>query len=137
MKKTTCILLFTFILAAISHGSAYSQEKKAIEKTVKAKQLESSRGANPNIKSDIPTEDKKDSKSRGAYTCYIYFENYTDLYVKVYVNGYYMGMIGPYGDMTVRTSDYADIYCVSAGGTRYWSDAGSCAGDYHYKLYDY
>ena len=133
MKKTILIMTVAVLATVFIHGSAFSQ-KKTIERTISSKAVQASRGENPNIKSDVPTEDKKVTKSRGAYNCEVYFDNYSGLYVKVYVNGYYMGTMSPYGSLTVYVDDYADIYCVSAGGTREWADHGTCDGYYHFKL---
>ena len=116
------------------HGSAFSQTKKTINRTVSSKAYEASRGQDPNIKSAAPTEDKRASQSRGADACEIYFDNYSGLYVNVYVDGDFMGTMSPYGSLTVRTGGYTTIYCVSAGGTRYWSDSGDCSGYIHFRL---
>ena len=132
--KTIRILLIAVIATAFIHGSAFSQTKKTINKTVTSKAYEATRGQDPNIKSDEPTEDKRETKSRGADDCTIYFDNYSGLYVKVYVDGDYMGTMSPYGSLTVYAGGYTTIYCVSVGNTRYWSDSGDCSGYYHYKL---
>jgi len=132
--KTIRILIIAVIATAFIHGSTFSQTKKTINKTVTSKAYQAARGQDPNIKSEAPTEDKKLEKSRGAYTCTIYFDNYSGLYVNVYVDGDFMGTVSPYGSLTVYATNYTTIYCVSAGGTRYWSDSGDCQGYYHYKL---
>jgi len=133
MKKIA--FLFFFAMTALTITS-FSQAKKSIDKKVMSKAYSASRGAqDPNIKSGVPTVDKKVDKSRGADDCMIYFDNYSGLYVEVYVSGYYMGTMSGYGSMTVRAGGYTTIYCKSTGGTRYWSDSGDCSGNYHFKLY--
>ena len=134
MKKTIHILLITILATAFSHGSVFSQERKSIPKTVNSKPYKASRGQNPNIKSNAPTKDNRLTKSRGADPCAIDFDNYSGLYVKVYVDGYYMGTVSPSGSLIVYTHDYTKIYCVSTGGTRDWSDSGDCSGYIHFKL---
>lgn len=132
--KTIKILIIAFLATAFIHGSAFSQTKKTINKTVKSKPYEATRGQDPKIKSNAPTEDQKQAKSRGAYTCTIYFDNYTGYYINVYVDGDYMGTTAPYGSLTVYATNYTTIYCVTTGGTRYWEDSGDCQGYYHFKL---
>lgn len=131
MKKVAFLLFFALTALTVT---SFSQEKKSIEKKVTAKAYSASRGAaDPNIKSGAPKEDKKETQSRGA--CQIYFDNYSGLYVEVYVSGYYMGTMSGYGSLTVNAGGYTTIYCKSTGGTKYWSDSGDCSGNYHFKLY--
>lgn len=136
MKKFTLLFLLTTCTFLLYSSTAYCQAKSKIEKKLTGKAYEKSRGADANIKSNSPTSDKKKEKSRGAALCMIYFDNYSGLYVNVYVDGDYMGTMSPYGSLTVNEySGYATIYCKSTGGTKYWSDQGSCDGYYHFKLY--
>ncbi len=75
MKKIA--LLFFFAMTALTVTS-FSQAKKSIDKKVMSKAYSASRGAeDPNIKSGVPTTDKKADKSRGADDCTIYFDNYS------------------------------------------------------------
>jgi hypothetical protein len=114
--------------------STTSNAQKSIKRDVKASVVESNRGSNPNIKSQAPTSDTEEAKSRG--TCSIYFSNYTGYYINIYVDGYYRGQLAPWGGGTVNVGDgYTSIYCLSAGGTREWSDAGNCSGSYTFRLY--
>lgn len=132
MKKIA--FLFFFAMTALT-VTTYSQAKKTINKSLTSTAYSASRGAqDPNIKSSAPKEDKKAAKSRGANDCTIYFDNYSGLYVEVYVDGYYMGTMSGYGSLTVYAGGYTTIYCKSTGGTRVWSDKGDCTGYYHYKL---
>ncbi|MFZ4059232.1 MAG: hypothetical protein ACOYKE_13905 [Ferruginibacter sp.] len=133
MKK---VALFLFIAMVALSVNTMAQGKKTITKKVVSTAYAASRGdADPNIKSSAPTEDKKQDKVRGADACTIYFDNYSGLYVDVYVNGDFMGTMSPYGSLTANGGGYATIYCKSAGGTRVWSDAGNCEGNYRFKLY--
>ncbi len=134
--KTIKILFIAFLATALIHGSAFSQTKKKITKTVTSKPYEATRGQDPNIKSDAPTKDQEQTKTRGAYTCTIDFDNYTGYYVKIYVDGDYMGTVSPFGVLTVYATNYTTIYCVTIGGTKYWEDSGDCQGYYDFQLKD-
>ncbi len=132
MKKTLLsIFAAGCMLLAFSTGAS---AQKQIKVKLESKAVAANRGTNPNIKSEAPTTDKKQSKPRGV--CSVYFDNYSGLYVKVYVDGYYQGTLSPYGAFTVNVGDgYTEIYCISTGGTRDWSASGDCRGRYTYSLY--
>ncbi|MGB5030323.1 MAG: hypothetical protein WBO38_17610 [Chitinophagaceae bacterium] len=128
------------ILSTIAAGfmllafSATASAQKKINVKVESKAVDANRGSNPKIKSEAPTTDVVEAKSRS--TCSVYFDNYSGLYVKVYVDGYYRGTLSPYGSFTVNVADgYTEIYCISTGGTRDWSASGNCTGRYIYSLY--
>ena len=132
MKKVAFLLFFAMSVLTVS---TFAQAKKTITKKVTSKEYSASRGAvDPKIKSGIPTEDVKVTKDRGD-KCQIFFDNYSGLYVEVYVSGYYMATMSPYGSLTVNAGGYTTIYCKSTGGTRTWDDEGDCSGNYHFKLY--
>ncbi len=132
MRKTILsILTASFMLLAFS---ATSSAQKKITVKVESKAVDAGRGTNPHIKGEAPTTDNVESKSRG--TCSVFFDNYSGLYVKVYVDGYYKGTLSPYGSFTVNVADgYTEIYCISTGGTRDWEATGNCTGRYTYSLY--
>lgn len=134
MKKTIFGFLATaFMLVAFS-STADAQKKTA--KTVNAKTVDATRGANPNIKSEAPTTDAAQPQARGGASCDIYFSNYTGYYVNIYVDGYYRGQLSPWGAGTVSVADgYTSVYCITAGKTLEWSDAGNCFGAFTFKLY--
>lgn len=128
------ILVSCFMLGTAT--TSYSQKVKPVTRDIKAKTVEASRGANTNIKSDAPTTDNAVAQARGAASCSIYFSNYTGYYVNVYVDGYYKGQLSPWGGGTVVVGDgYTSIYCITAGRTLEWSDAGNCYGSYTFRLY--
>ncbi len=132
MKK---MIIGIFVSACMLFAfSTTSHAQKKVTRDVKAAVVEGTRSSNPNIKSQAPTTDEAQPKSRG--TCSIYFSNYTGYYINIYVDGYYRGQLSPWGGGTVSVSDgYTTIYCLSAGGTREWSDAGTCSGYYTFRLY--
>lgn len=136
MKKAILFVCAVFALATLtlSPGSAHAQSKSKKVVDVIGKTAPKSRGANPNIKSDEPKVDKPVAKPRGT-TCSVDFDNFTGLYVKVYVDGYYKGTLGPYEDGNVTVgSGYTSIYCISTGGTTEWSAKGNCDGGYVFNL---
>lgn len=132
MKKTILSIFAAGCMLLAFSTSSFAQPKKAVK--VMSKTVATNRGVSPHIKVDMPTTDKKANKPRG--TCTVYFDNYSGLYVKVYVDGYYMGTLSPYGSFTVNAGDgYTEIYCISTGGTRDWEATGNCTGRYTYSLY--
>jgi len=88
------------LVAGVSNVS-YAQAKKKKTVEVKSKSVDANRGENPNIKTGPPTEDKAEEKSRAAL-CSIFFDNYTGLYINIYVDGNYKGQLSPYGSGTVK-----------------------------------
>jgi uncharacterized protein (UPF0333 family) len=132
MKKLALSLLFAAGLLFAGTVDANAQAKKTV--AVAGKAVAKSRGANPNIKMDAPTVDKPVAKNRSA-TCAITFDNWTGLYIKIYVDGNYKGTVDAWGKGTVSVGDgYTTVYCVSVGGTREWTAAGDCREAYTYKL---
>ena len=134
MKKTIVGIFATgFMLLAFS---AFAVAQKKNEITLHSRPVDASRGSsNPKIKSEAPAIDKVETKPRGG--CTIYFDNYSGLYVKVYIDGKYFSTISPYGDCTVVVADqYTEIYLISTGGTRDWEFSCGCTGRrYTYSLY--
>ena len=132
MKKMILGIFVTASMLFAFSTTTYAQKK--VNRDVKAVTVEGTRSSNPNIKSNAPTTDEVETKSRG--TCTINFVNRTGYYVNVYVDGYYRGQLSPWGSGSVSVSDgYTTVYCLSAGGTREWSDAGTCSGYYTFTLY--
>jgi hypothetical protein len=124
------IISFGFLLLSLN-----SSAQKKVNKKVFAQKIETSRGQNPNVKSDPPETDEPELASRGS-SCTIRFANYTGYYVNIYVDGYYRGQVAPWGGGTVVVgSGYTSIYCITAGKTLEWKDAGDCKSVYTFKLY--
>lgn len=133
-KNLIVCAMIAFMAVAFSSTNAFAQKKSTVVE-VKSTAAVKTRGANPKIKVDAPTSDAKPvTKSRGA-DCKVKFDNYTGLYIKVYVDGYYKGTLDAWGAGTVTVgSGYTTIYCVSVGGTREWNASGNCEGNYTYTL---
>ncbi|TCC91564.1 hypothetical protein EZ428_07310 [Pedobacter frigiditerrae] len=129
MKNNLRIALIVIMLFVT--GNVFAQQTKKVE--LKSVAAVKTRGANPKIKVEMPTADVLATKARGG--CKIIFDNYTGLYIKVYVDGYYKGTISPWGNGTVTTTDgYTSVYLVSAGGTREWNASGDCRTVWNYTL---
>ena len=89
-----------------------------------------SRGANPNIKHDEkkanPASARSAAKSKrgGARgTGNLHFDNGTNLYVRCYVDGSYVGTMGPGGDLYDYESGVHTMYCLANfddGSTTSW-----------------
>lgn len=135
MKKFLVLFTLAFFVIGITSMNAQPPKKKAV--AVSKNAVDKTRGANPNIKQDEPTTDvamAKPSKNRGDY-CTISISNTTGYYVKVYLDGYYKGTLGPYESGTVTAySGYKTLYCITAGGTYDWSAAGNCDGTFSFTL---
>ncbi|MEP6701064.1 MAG: hypothetical protein ABJA85_07105, partial [Bacteroidota bacterium] len=91
MKKTILSVFAACCMMVAFSTTSMAQPKKNVK--VYAKTVAANRGVSPHIKVDMPTTDVKASRARG--TCSVYFDNYSGLYVKVYVDGYYMGTLSP------------------------------------------
>jgi len=133
--KTTKLILILLITTLLITNSYAQGQKKTVD--VKGNKVEKARGANPNIKVDVPTTDKpvpKPEKARGEY-CSVVFNNNTGYYINIYVDGYYKGTLAPWdrGSVTVYAG-YKTIYCITTGGTRDWAAAGECSTTYIYNL---
>lgn len=136
MKKQL-LWLVCLILTLTTFTTTQAQTKPRKDVTVEGKAVAKTRGSNPNIKTDEPTVDKpvpRPAATRGAL-CKVHFDNYTGLYIKIYVDGNFKGTLAPWDDGWVTVgSGYTRIYCVSTGGTREWSASGDCREEYYYKL---
>jgi len=139
--RTTLLNIFLLglflVFGPVFIANSFSQEKKSVE--INGTQVEKARGENPNIISGVPTDDEspmpEPEKERGSL-CMIDFNNYTGYYVEIYVNGYYMGTVAPWGYYPVDAyAGYTTIYCITSGGTFEWSAAGNCDYYFNYDLY--
>lgn len=129
MKKIIFLALMAFLIAQVGFA-----QKTPVAKEVKATKVEKSRGANPNIKTDMPTTDKLTVKERGD-NCSVKFDNWTGYVIKVYVDGDFKGVVDAYGSgWVVVAGGYTTIYCVTVGGTYEWKAAGNCEEEYYFKL---
>lgn len=137
LNLSVLILGIIFFFGSTLSTNTFAQDKKPVD--LNATSVEKSRGENPNIKSQAPTSDEnpmpEPEKERGSL-CMIDFNNNTGYYVEIYVNGYYMGTVAPWGVYAVDAyAGYTTIYCITSGGTYEWSSAGNCDYYFDYNLY--
>lgn len=137
MKKAIFLFAFVLGLGTIAQAQVVSPDQ-VIE--LKSEAVTPSRGADPEIKSTKPTEDKVDpkAKTRGSYTCDLKLENWSSYCIDVYVDGYYKCTMGTKTYVyKVVDLGYSSIYAVSCGGTRKWSRKGiQCSDSYTYRFFD-
>lgn len=119
--KTIAILVFFIFGMTFSALAQVNNEKGGTGDASKAK----TRGDDPNIKVEqrmnsadqeskaIQSPDKGAPSHRGGL-CYVIFDNWTDWYLDCYVDGYYEGMVAPWGEGYVT---------VGAGNTTLYSVA--------------
>ena len=141
MKK-----LLIVVLSVSMSLSALAQTEK------QPKVIESERimGTNPTVgKLKEATNDKKkaelkDDKAKqgpvyGSEYCDVVVDNYTNLYIKVWVDDEYKGVVGPYGKITVaalpgKTTLYARAD-FDDGSYYYWNpSAFDCSWQYTWRL---
>ncbi|MDX5321501.1 MAG: hypothetical protein LPK45_10260 [Bacteroidota bacterium] len=136
MKKAIFLFAVVFGLGTIAQAQVVSPDQ-VVE--LKSSELTPSRGDNPNIKGQKPTEDVLPEKkaTRGSYTCDLKLENWSDYCIDVYVDGYYKCTLSSKSYMyVVADLGYSSIYAESCGKTRYWSKQGiSCDDRYTYRFY--
>jgi hypothetical protein len=97
----------------VEANSSQKQKSKAKVTDLKASKGEASRGGeqDPNIKQGKETNDpssqmdappaKGGATSRGGGYCEVQFDNRTQWYIKLFVDGSYRGTLSPYGDAVV------------------------------------
>lgn|GEM_PF-1985908 len=110
-------ILFT----SVSPASAQAPMKmKGSASTARAHNSTAARGANPNIKRDEmkanPASAKaggsaKSKASRGSGN--LHFDNHTNLYVRCYVDGDYVGTMGPSGDLYDYEVGLHTMFCTA------------------------
>jgi len=133
------------LFASVSPASAQAPKKmRGSSGMARGIKSSASRGANSSIKRDemkanaagsIGKAKSKMGGSRG--TGNLHFDNQLNLYVRCYVDGDYVGPMGPGGDLYDYESGYHTMLCVAAfddGSTVSW---GPFAVDapYHLTIY--
>lgn len=138
-KAVVFIVALALVFGAALATSAPAQEKKAAaadSNTIKATAQAGKAGADPNVKKADVTNDSKAAAGkapahRGATTrgfgpgvCGVVAENWTSLYVKIYVDGTYRGTLGPWDEGVVFTGSGATTMYARAdftdGSYKYW-----------------
>jgi hypothetical protein len=131
MKKYLCMAFVCLLTIAVFHTPAMAQNHQPGKKIVK---VAGKKGKMANqIKTDKPMADQKMVKAKTH--CSVYFNNYSGLFVNVYMDGIFWGTVSPYGGMTVAPGHgYSTIYCESTGGLWSWSASGECSTPYEFDL---
>jgi hypothetical protein len=138
MKKLfilTVLVCFSGMLTMPLFGQ--EQKKLPEEKIVTiAKAIEPSRGANPNVVKERPTQDIP-VQSRGEQgLCIIYIENQSPYTVDIYLDKEYIGSLSPYTiDYTVKYSGKTTLYAKTVGNTYEWGPTNfKCEAVYYWTL---
>lgn len=149
-----CFALAAAICLPLLAGSAYGQKgtkmkKASIADTTSSKSTGGAKGGDPNIKIEervnsttkAPASSSSKSGAKGASMCGVFFDNYTDLYINVYVDGDYEGVVGRMGEKTVYAiagqtvvyarADFDDGTYYSWGPTTFQCNPGTI---YTWKL---
>jgi hypothetical protein len=122
------LFLFTF---GLFQTPIMAQEHKKAKKIVK---VEGKKGKMANtIKIEKPVADVKVKKTK-TY-CSVFFNNYSGLFVNIYMDGIFWGTVSPFGGLTVEPGHgYSTIYAESTGGLWSWSASGECSSPYEFDL---
>jgi hypothetical protein len=138
MKKITMYSLIVVAMVTISSLSIHAQEADRSVISIKSKDVEKTRGGNPNIKVQVPKIDEKPLPAilpdvAGSFT--VRFENATGFFVEVYLDGVYSGTVGAWGKLVVPADKAFDkVYCITTGGSRDWYAKGKQKDDVSFKL---
>ena len=117
MKNLLLLIGFTFCIS-LSFG-------QDVPKDLKARMFDKN---GPGAKLEVPTKDviaPKPDKTRSQ--CCLNFDNYTGLWLNIWVDGVYQGQVGPWNEGHVCVySGWTTYYVRSTGGSYEWSDEGNC-----------
>ncbi|RYE20190.1 MAG: hypothetical protein EOP51_18380 [Sphingobacteriales bacterium] len=110
-----------FLLVLLWSASTLNAQQASDTIRVKSRPAPKYRGANPNIKKDVPSIDVPVARPTGVAQMFI-MENWSTLTIKIYVDSSYRGTIEAWGEgrFTLGEGEHR-IYMVSVGGTREWS----------------
>ena len=142
------------VALAIAFGMSVTADMQQTErKPDQTSQKETGRGtgADPNVKSDVGEnekgkaaqlpgpERKTGEKPRGQGLCAVVFDNYTNLWVKTYVDGSYAGTMRPWGELaTFAVAGPTVLYARAdyrGGGYDSWGPIKvNCTTSFVYRL---
>jgi len=154
-----CLLFAVLLISPTQSALAQTKGKSEAAKgkhhkviVLKATKLSTrGEGADPNIKEDKQTNDpnaktpapvqKGGPRTRGGGACEVRFDNRTNLFIKLYVDGIYRGTVSPFGDGVVYTgAGETRVYARAEfddGSSLYWgpSNYDCYPGQYiYYKM---
>ena len=131
MRKYVICLLVGILSFVVVHAQADSTKKAHVGSDVKITKNAGERGKDK-IQNDLPTTrviaPLPDSGS-AAYDCITTFDNFTGYWIRVYINGNYMGDIEPWGKGEVKTNKGDIWYCEPPGGVGYFEGVCNCEAD--------
>jgi hypothetical protein len=143
MKKLmmAAAAIICFVLVA---GTVNAQDFKDGMK-FKSRDVEKTRdGSNANIIYRIPATDEtgvagpvaKGGTDKGDCGCQLTFDNYTEWYVEIYIDGASQGIVGPWQkNLVTVNSGKRKVYMITAGGSKEWSvDSGTCKGKFTWGI---
>ncbi len=134
----------TLLGAAPSASAQGAMKMKGSMGTARGHKGTMSRGANPNIKHDemkanpasaMGAAKSKSGGTRGAGN--LHFDNHTRAYIRCYVDGDYVGSMGPGGDLFDYEVGVHSMYAVAVfddGSTISWGPI-EVDSPYHWGLY--
>lgn len=112
IRLSVRVAALAILVALVLPVSASTQSSRKPDQEAKGTMsTEKARGADPNIKDDSAVNEtgkasgavrpasKTGEAARGQSTCDVMFDNYTDLYIKTYVDGRFKGTMAPYGEL--------------------------------------
>jgi hypothetical protein len=154
IKRLVAItILMTALAIAIAFLMPAVVDTQGQTKPDQVSKKESGRGAtDANVKSDAATNEagkpatlpspaeKSGEKSRQAL-CTVVFDNYTDLWIKTYVDGRYRGTMAPWGELnTYAVAGPTILYARAdypSGAFDYWGPVKfSCSTRHIWRLDD-
>ena len=146
MQKKFLSLMITGLFLLTCH-TGFSQQTQKEARTVEMKRKTDK---NPEVaklkegvnkKSNVKTDEtiKKNGPVYGENYCDVVVDNYTNLYVKIWIDGNYKGIVEPYGKRTVyAVPGKTKMYCradFDDGSYSYWGpDYFDCDYEFTIKL---
>jgi len=145
--RLSCVLVGGLLALNLS---AAAQDAKKPEVVKSSAQKSRGGGEDANVKQDykpnhaggqeVPPPTAK-SETRGeARGCAVHVNNYTALYVQIYVDGYFQGTVGPWGDGWVYPGTGGTTLYAKApfddGTFLWWRNVFACAngGVYEWRI---
>lgn len=143
MRKILSVLVLAALLVTASDSAmAQQKEKKVVESQRITKEnpnvakLKEAVNDKKNGMNDVP---KQNGPVYGDDYCDVVIDNYTNLYIKVWVDNNYKGIVGPYGKITVAAAPGKTVLYARAdftdGSYSYWNPpAFDCGWEYTWRL---
>jgi hypothetical protein len=144
------VVAVAFTLAGFTALSAAKQAQPSNKQTASDKGVRSRGSADndPNIKTkeglndpakDMPAPANKGGEKTRAMACSIDFDNYTPWLLQLFIDGNYVGVVGPYGDQlfydpNMAASLYARALFTDGSVLTWGPRTISCNGSYTWRL---